>query len=907
MHATQPAKSVRDDLADSPWERGCRGVIDLSLAACVFVVPCLMGGRIALGQCVLATSAAVAALAWSASLLISRRPTWTATRIEPLLLAMIGLALLQVTPLPTGLLHAVSPQHRTLLPLWTGADGSGTLGTWQTISLNVGETRQTILMGLSYLALFYVATQRLRRVSDIERLLKWLAAAAGAMALFGIVQWLTSNGKFFWFYDYPLTTSGHRLKGAFTNRNHFAQFLALGCAPLLWWILKTLEHRSVTSTNFGRSKSSNNGDTLLAGLLLLLGVLVFAVLFSLSRGGTIALGMSVLVMLAALYRLGRLSGRVAGVLLGVSLIAGSLFLTFGYEKFSDRLDNWESDERLAVWDANWRIVKDFPLFGTGLGSHADAYPIYYDPPFVEVEFTHAENSYLQVASESGLVGFVLMLCAVACCVTWCMRTIRTKADVRLRTVAAAVSASLAANFVHAFVDFSWFVPGLMVIVVLLAACARRLDQLAAVAGSTSRTASSDSAPSRLAVADATVAVPRWLGLVTAAMIVSGGAWAFPIASAIVQAEPHWFAYLRLAMPHKGAEPTRALAAEDSEASASERIEQFKQRLSALASAAKLDPGKARVHLRLASSYLLAFDQLQLQSDDPMSLAQLRDAALVSQFDSVASMREWLQRACGQNVKYLDAAARHAKRAVQLCPLLGQAYVHLAELRFLEDLDPQRGIALLRQAQLVRPQSGAVQFAVGRQQWLDGQVDEALESWKSAFHQDLTWQDQILSLLVGNVPASTILERLKPDLAALRRLETRYLNDQQPLPEYPLVARAYAAALQQELANPECDDPVERLTAAAAVYHRLQDVAATEACLRRALEIDRSSFAARKLFGLFLYEQGQFSRASEHLAWCVRMSPQDRWLRSIAEDALAKSLRSPSAIQPAGYESPRRRR
>ena len=171
---------------------------------------------------------------------------------------------------------------------------------------------------------------------------------------------------------------------------------------MLWWVLKTLESRSVTASSFGRKGARNNTDTLLGGLLLLLGVLVFAVLFSLSRGGTVALSVSLVVMLGLLFRAKRLSGRVVGVLLGMSLVAGSLFLMFGYEKVSDRLDNWESDERLAVWEANWHIIRDFPLFGTGLGSHAEACPMYYDPPFVGVEFTHAENSYLR--SEERRVG-----------------------------------------------------------------------------------------------------------------------------------------------------------------------------------------------------------------------------------------------------------------------------------------------------------------------------------------------------------------------------------------------------------------------------------------------------------------------------------------------------------------------
>lgn len=909
-HRTQTSDSSPHSFKDEPstlLERGCRWVIDAALALCIFVVPCLLGGRIALGQCVLAASAAVAALAWSVSMLFSRRPSWTVTWVEPLLLAVIGVGLLQITPLPPALLHLLSPQHGQLLPLWSGdSNAAGSLATWQTISLNVAETRQAMIVGLSYVALFFVATQRLRRVGDIERLLKWIAASAGLMALFGVVQWLTSNGKFFWFYDYPMTTAGHRLKGAFTNRNHFAEFLVLGCAPLLWWVLRTLDQRSVTASSFGRDTARNNADTLLGGLLLLLGVLAFSVLFSLSRGGTVALGVSLVVMLGLLFRAKRLSGRAVGALLGMSLIAGSLFLMFGYEKVSDRLDDWESDERLAVWKANWEILRDFPLFGTGLGSHAEACPMYYDPPFVEVEFTHAENSYLQIASECGVLGLGLALLGVACCVKWCVRAINSQADARIRGLSAAISASLAANFVHAIVDFTWYIPGLMVIALLLAACAQRLDQLTGNCGAgTSQATEPSPSGARLL---------RGLGFVTAAIAVGCSLWALPQLEQLAQGEPHWFDYLHLAMPQKGPSAVTAAETNDPEVSDAERIAQFKQRLSALSATAKLNPSHARAQLRLASSYLTAFDHVQQHSDAPLSLSQLRDAALAAQFESIDEMRAWLERAVGKNLKYLAAAARHAKRAAQLCPLQGQAYVHLAELRFLDDLDPQNTPALLQQALLVRPQSSAVQFAVGRQQWLDGQIDEALDSWKSAFHQDQSTQEQILALLVGNVQAEVILNKLQPDLAALKRLESRYLNDQQPLADYPVIARGYAEALKQELTNPECEQPIDRLLAAANVYSRLQDADETEECLRRAIQLDRTSFAARKAFGLFLLTQERFAEASEHLNWCVRMSPHDRWLRGLAEQALANGLRGPigsatqTGVVPAGFQTlePKRR-
>jgi O-antigen ligase/tetratricopeptide (TPR) repeat protein len=892
-------ESAQDEHATTA-ERVSRWGIDAALATCVFVVPCLLGGRIALGQFVLAASAACAVLSWSVGALFGRRPTCTITRVELLLLAAIGLGLWQITPLPASLLRVLSPQQAELLPLWRGdANTSGTLGQWQTLSLNVGETRLALITGLSYVALFWVATQRLRQVRDIERLLKWIGLAAGIMALLGVVQWLAGNGKFFGIYEYPLTTSGHRLKGAFTNRNHFAQFLVLGCAPLFWWILRILEQRESAGHQFGRGTARNNADAILGGLIVLLSVLVFSVLFSLSRGGMVALSAALFVLLLALFHVGRLTGRMVAVMAGIGLITGSLFAMFGYDKVVDRMDNWKSDERLAVWQANWQILQDFPWFGTGLGSHAEALPLYFDPPFVEVEFTHAENSYLQIASESGLCGFVLALLAVAICAVWCGRALRSRADVRIRVLAAVVSASLAGNVLHAGVDFIWFVPGLMVITLLLAACARRLDQLAAHRVTSAAPGSTELNTSR----PPGTLLPRGLALAAVGLVAICAVWSLPQLTQLVQSEPHWFEYLRLALAPKGASSPDQATANSSEQSGIEQLEDFKQRLSALTATVKLNPSHARAHARLAASYLAAFEHLQLHSDDPMSLSQLRDAALASRFETLDAQNEWLNRAVGKNLRYLFAASRHARRAVELCPLQGQAYVALSELRFLEDRDSQTVSALLHQAQLVRPRSAAVQFAVGQHLWLNGRIDEALAAWKIAFHQDSTYQDQILALLVGNVPAASVLEHLQPDLAALKQLEARYNASPLPRSEYAVVAEAYAEALQQQLNDPNCDEPVEQLIAAAAVYQRLQADDQAAACLQRALDIDRSSFAARKAYGVFLYQHQEFAEAAKLLGWCSRIAPNDRSLRTLAEDALSRSLRTPTGVQPASFDTP----
>ena len=890
--ATESSSSERN-IADY-WSRQ---FIDLALMASVFVVPCVLGGRIAWGQLALAASAVVAASAWTAGLLFGKRPTWSVTWVEPLLLGVIGLGLLQITPLPPALLNMLSPRVHTLLPLWSAAaDASNPFGEWQTLSLNVGETRSALVVGLSYMLLFYVATQRIQRIRDVERMLRWVASASAGMALFGLAQWLTNNGKFFWFYEYPLTDTWHRLKGAFTNRNHFAQFLVLGCGPLLWWIMQLLDERKASSARFGRtSTAAVNNDTLLAGLLVALGVVVFAAFFTLSRGGMLALVVSLVVMLGALFRIGVLSGRVMTAMLGITLIAGSLFAMLGYEKVTKRLDNWESDSRLEIWQANLQIARDFPLFGTGLGSHAETYPLYYDPPFSDSEFTHAENSYLQIASESGVLGLGLALLSVLCVAQWCVRSLRATNHRRVRVLAAAITASLTANALHAGFDFLWYVPGLMTVVLLLVACARRLDQLA-LADVTDRAVSSTERERGSAQP-----VTRGLGLLTGAAVTCIAIWMTPRLTQAINAEPAWFTYLTLVRAQNPEEQgTTANDDVDEDQSEPAVLERFKRRIAALSQTAKLNPASARAHLRLASAYLTAFEHLQKSSDNPMSLAQLRDAALANQFDSVEAMREWLNRAIGVNLKYLEAASKHSLKALRLCPLQGQGYVQLAELQFLNDLDPQHPKEFLKQAQLVRPFSAQVQFVIGREALTGGRLEEALECWKEAFHTSRSYQDQILDQLVGTAPVDLILKSLEPNVDELERLEVRYREHSEA--EYVVVVQAYANALKLDAEQPECLRPIDRILTAAVAYARINDLTQADLCFRKAIEKDRGSLQARRGYGVFLYQQQQFSRAAEHLQWCSRMIPTDDSLRRLAEDATKNGLRRESNIQPAEYQN-----
>jgi len=66
------------------------------------------------------------------------------------------------------------------------------------------------------------------------------------------------------------------------------------------------------------------------------------------------------------------------------------------------------EERWKIWVDTYRILKDFPLFGSGLGTFSQVFPMY-RTFYIQNLVTHAENDLLHLASEVGLVGIGLVL------------------------------------------------------------------------------------------------------------------------------------------------------------------------------------------------------------------------------------------------------------------------------------------------------------------------------------------------------------------------------------------------------------------------------------------------------------------------------------------------------------------
>ncbi len=66
-------------------------------------------------------------------------------------------------------------------------------------------------------------------------------------------------------------------------------------------------------------------------------------------------------------------------------------------------DNFAALERMAHWQAGWRMFEDHPWLGVGIGNYAVAYPAYAAPHWYE-PLGHAHNVFINFLAETGVLG-----------------------------------------------------------------------------------------------------------------------------------------------------------------------------------------------------------------------------------------------------------------------------------------------------------------------------------------------------------------------------------------------------------------------------------------------------------------------------------------------------------------------
>ncbi len=719
-------------------------VSSATLWATLLVMPMLMGGRHAWGHTVFFLLVAFGVTA--ESLRRDRRTTGSVVPRLTLACAVAGLllAVFQFLPLPTEWLTWLSPALRQLLPSRLSAESSPAL-RWRTISLFPEASRHALALLVAVVGWGWLVAKKLERDWDPRRVLHAVAWSAVAIAGLGLAQYLLNNGRFLWWYEHPSRTTWYVVKGPFANENHFAHAMLIGLAAFGAIATGRRDSRSQTAVRIPFAVQDG-----LAGI-----VLVASIVLARSRAGWLLFSMAVCwVGLQSVTRFLSLRRRRPGACsskfrFGGRWIAGLVvlgaFSGLGMSHVWQRGHGSDSrlqlsavvgEARWSLWQADWSLLPRAGWWGMGGGIHRFVYQETFGGP-LDVEFVYAENGYLQVALEYGLVGFAILLAGIGSVVVSTRHRVDFVASGPQHGCDA--SMSLAGNLVLAFVllhgvvDFVWWIPACIApaIAVWLSA----------------RAATHPSAPEPTKASGVTPLLPligRRLATVGLVFLVW---WSVHQSLPRAWAAPAFDRYLRL---------ERDMSIDDGA-----RPEVLAQRIGLLEEIVQFDPGNVKACAWLAGLYLARFDDRRMERRNAMTVADLRHAARRADFTSRADLLGWLERACGEDVRDLLRAERLCLRAMSRQLVEAQHYLVAAQLAFLQPGSEEREEWLWRQAVRLQPRDAEILFLRGQELVLEGSDSKAWRHWRRASTESSEIAESIRRMVVPRIGVDQYIQAMRP--------------------------------------------------------------------------------------------------------------------------------------------------
>jgi O-antigen ligase/tetratricopeptide (TPR) repeat protein len=366
-------------------------------------------------------------------------------------------------------------------------------GVWRSLSLSPVLGISSALKLLAGFALFGIVALYpvARDTSDgdedhLTRLLMGVALISGiTVAVIGILQQVTWNGKVLWFYV-PLdwgapNPNPPRMMGPFIDPDHFAAYLAM-TVPLFI-------SRAWTSLAGADREGRDGTVSILCSTALV--VLACAILLSQSRAiwGAMIVSCAIFAILASrigipsVFRTRAHGPRawVVGFGLAALALAGLAIALVGSagrgqidtrigQSVAGGIDFWH---RVHIWHDTLRMVRDFPIFGVGFGSWAEVFPHFQRGPWPAEFLRHAHNDYVELSAELGIAGV-----AALAMIGWKLGRLIwqrwEKLTPRAQLTAAGLISGMAVEGFHELFDFSLTVPAVGFLFAIYAALLVRI-------------------------------------------------------------------------------------------------------------------------------------------------------------------------------------------------------------------------------------------------------------------------------------------------------------------------------------------------------------------------------------------------------------------------------------------------
>ncbi|MGH7899012.1 MAG: O-antigen ligase family protein [Candidatus Binatia bacterium] len=320
---------------------------------------------------------------------------------------LLGLLLFELVPLPSSVMTLVSPKTAALYHMLLEDTGR-----WHTLSIDPYQSGLSLLRLGAYAGAFLIAASA--SLPGRGTVLVWAILLSGGLAA-ATSWWHTSVGwtghLFGRFASQDQVADLTRLHWPFVNANHLAAAmnaawpLALGAIfrprlfgakqPIASTCCRLFGAAVLVSTLLTLAGTSSRGG----GLAAAVAALVFAVLWpSESRVARTAAGA------------GQLTAIAAGVVLVAWMGWEAAHKTSGSITLA-ALDRSDATllVRLEAMRQSLPILRDFWLFGTGLGTWPEIFPRYQSYPLYFGSFPHLHNDWLELLCDIGVSSAAILL------------------------------------------------------------------------------------------------------------------------------------------------------------------------------------------------------------------------------------------------------------------------------------------------------------------------------------------------------------------------------------------------------------------------------------------------------------------------------------------------------------------
>jgi O-antigen ligase len=323
-----------------------------------------------------------------------------------LLSLFLLLILFQLLPLPSGLLKIVSTR------------------TWE-LRHQLRMTNDPLPM--TPLSFFPFLTQIeffkwLTLAGLFIFLLRWSPMGQGgrtkkqlilAVMAVGVLESLYGIFEFFSGHHHILHLEAETLvsavTGTFINRNYLAGYLLMVVPVSIGFLFSREAARDSRYRSWRERLSALDGKTLLVGFSII--VMILGLIFTASRMGILSLLLS-FSLISFLFRnpenaeKGKRFSKTAVLIFGLAFLwAAWIGLDAVISRFFSVSEGFEG--RWKIWVNTFQIFRDFPIFGSGLGTFVQVFPMYRSFPILGL-VTHSENDFLQFLSETGILGTGLL-------------------------------------------------------------------------------------------------------------------------------------------------------------------------------------------------------------------------------------------------------------------------------------------------------------------------------------------------------------------------------------------------------------------------------------------------------------------------------------------------------------------